>query len=89
MVIEDKLQQTRFNLDATPHIVVDTEICKDCVDKPCLYVCPVQNYILEDSELTFTWHSCVECGACRVACGRGAINWTYPRGGFGVLLRYG
>ena len=89
MIIEDKLRQTRFSVDEAPHIRVNAEVCRDCDDKPCLYVCPVQNYTLKDGEVTFIWHSCVECGACRIACLKGAIDWSYPRGGFGVCLRYG
>ncbi len=90
MNIEDKLIKTRFIVDKTPHIVVDTKICEVCPRKPCLYVCPVQNYKLnEDGKFSFEWTGCVECGACRVACRWGAINWDYPRGGYGVSLRYG
>lgn len=89
MIIEDKLQKTRFNADTIPHIKVNVEICKHCAEKPCLYVCPVQNYTVKDGEFDFVWQSCVECGACRIVCDRGAIEWNYPRGGFGVFLRYG
>jgi ferredoxin like protein len=48
MIIEDKLRQTRFSVDEAPHIRVNAEVCRDCDDKPCLYVCPVQNYTLKD-----------------------------------------
>lgn len=89
MNIEDKLYQTRFNLDTISHIEVDIRVCENCPDKPCLYVCPVQNYKLKDGKLSFEWSSCIECGACRVACEWGAVAWNYPRGGFGVSLRYG
>ncbi|MFC1914402.1 ferredoxin family protein [Chloroflexota bacterium] len=89
MAIEDKLYQVRFNIDAIPHIKVATDICESCSDKPCLYVCPVQNYTLQDGKLSFIWQGCVECGACRIVCPLGAIQWDYPRGGYGVHLRYG
>jgi len=89
MAIEDKLSKVRFNVDIEPHIKVNKEICEICSEKPCLCVCPVQNYVLTDGKLTFTWQGCVECGACRIACTRDAIEWSYPRGGFGVSLRYG
>ncbi|KPJ68463.1 MAG: hypothetical protein AMJ43_00270 [Coxiella sp. DG_40] len=89
MAIEDKLLTTRLNVDAEPHIKVDTEICGNCPERPCLYVCPVQNYVLRDGKMVFSWQGCVECGACRIACPRQAITWEYPRGGFGVALRYG
>jgi ferredoxin like protein len=89
MAIEDKLSTIRFNVDAEPHIKVNTEVCENCLEKPCLYICPVQNYALEDERLVFSWQGCVECGACRIACTRSAIEWAYPQGGFGVCLRYG
>ena len=89
MSIEDKLSTTRFNVDAAPHIRVDTGLCENCTDRPCLYICPVQNYVLEDGRLVFSWQGCLECGACQIACRQGAIDWNYPRGGFGVSLRYG
>jgi ferredoxin like protein len=89
MAIEDKLSVTRFNVDAEPHIRVDIDICETCLEKPCLYICPVQNYVLTDGKLDFSWQGCLECGACRIACTKNAIDWAYPRGGFGVCLRYG
>ena len=89
MAIEDKLSTTRYNVDAEPHIRVDTKICETCPEKPCLYICPVQNYVLRDDKLEFSWQGCVECGACQITCIMGAIDWDYPRGGFGVGLRYG
>lgn len=90
MAIEDELNTTRFNVDTQQHIRVNAELCEPCSDKQCLYICPVQNYTLTaEGKLTFSWHGCVECGACRIACPNDAIEWNYPRGGFGVCLRYG
>ena len=89
MIIEDKLYQTRYNTDTTPHIRVDTSLCEDCSEMPCLFICPVQAYKLQDGKLNFQWEGCVECGACRIVCPSDAIVWSYPRGGFGVCFRYG
>jgi len=89
MAIEDKLATIRFNIDVEPHIRVNTGICETCQEKACLYICPVKNYTLAEDKLVFSWQGCVECGACRIACTAGAIEWAYPRGGFGVCLRYG
>ena len=89
MAIEDKLTTTRFNVDTEPHIKINTEICEICPEQACLYVCPAQNYILNDNKIVFSWQGCLECGGCRIACTRDAIDWSYPRGGFGVCLRYG
>ena len=90
MNIEDKLYRVRFNVDRdNPHIKVNNGICKGCNNKVCLSVCPVENYTLEDGEIVVSWQGCLECGACHIACTKGAIEWEYPRGGFGVCFRFG
>jgi len=89
MVVEEKLTKTRFNVDIKPHIRINTEICEICQEHTCLYICPAQNYILGNNKIVFSWQGCLECGACRIACPRYAVDWSYPRGGFGVCLRYG
>ncbi|MBI2876337.1 MAG: 4Fe-4S dicluster domain-containing protein [Candidatus Tectomicrobia bacterium] len=90
MGIEDKLYLIRFNVDEEQaHIRLKRELCQDCPERACLYACPVENYRWEREELIFSWQGCLECGSCRIACSRGAIDWNYPRGGFGVCFRYG
>lgn len=90
MSIEEKTMATLYHLDRDgAHITIETEACRDCELKPCLYICPVENYKLENNLLILTCDACVECGACRVACPKDAIKWSYPRGGFGVCFRYG
>jgi ferredoxin like protein len=65
-----------FRADPEPHIVVQTDLCLDCAERPCLFACP-------------TCEGCLECGSCRVVCHREAVSWRYPRGGFGVRYRWG
>jgi len=89
MDLIDKLTRIRFRVDDRPHIKIDKSRCETCRDKPCLYVCPVKNYVLEQEEIVFSWQGCLECGACRLACENKAVDWEYPRGGFGVCLRQG
>lgn len=89
MAIEEKLTKVRFRLDQSPHIKIDQESCRTCMQQPCLYVCPVKNYVLNQGEIVFSWQGCMECGACRLVCENKEIDWHYPRGGFGVCLRYG
>ena len=32
----------------------------------------------------------MECGTCRVVCAEtGEVEWNYPRGGYGVLFKFG
>jgi ferredoxin like protein len=91
MIIEDKLTCVRYVIDAQrPHILINKDMCRSCDLKPCVYVCPVENYRLdEEGAVTFTWEACVECGACRIVCNKGALSWNYPRGGFGVCYGHG
>jgi len=90
MNIQEKLFSTRYNVDSeNPHIVVDQEKCKQCEENPCLHICPVEAYKREGEEIVVSWQDCLECGACRIICPLGAIQWEFPRGGFGVCLRYG
>jgi len=88
--VDDRLFRTRFIADTEAHLVVDNTICKTCKDKPCTYVCPVQNYTVNEKEdVIVSWESCLECGACRVACIPKGLSWKYPNGGKGICLRQG
>jgi len=90
--VDERLGLDRFEPDEEPFIEVNTELCKQCVPKPCLYVCPAKVYTWEEGELVYNIEGCLELGACSVVCnkiGRGAIKWNYPRGGRGVHFRFG
>ena len=67
------------------------EVCQECEIKPCLAICPAGLYSIseETGEILIEYAGCLECGSCRVACPSGALEWNYPRGGFGVQYRYG
>ena len=90
--LEDKLGLLVFNPDDQPFITVKTEICRMCEKKPCLYVCPSKVYKMEADELIYNTDGCLELGMCTIVCdriGKGAISWDYPRGGKGVVFRFG
>jgi ferredoxin like protein len=90
--VDERLGLDRFEPDDEPFIEVDTELCKQCGPKPCLYVCPAKVYTWENGELVYNIEGCLELGACVVVCkkiGKGAIKWNYPRGGYGIEFRYG
>ncbi len=89
--IEQLLGLDKFVVDdQEAHIRVNKEICSTCRTKPCTFACPAGLYSVKDGELHFDYAGCLECGTCRVACPKqGAIEWNYPRGGFGVSFRYG
>ncbi|RVC64860.1 MAG: ferredoxin family protein [Mesorhizobium sp.] len=90
--VEDKLYQNRYLVDSgRPHIIVRPH------DKPSAnllaltYVCPAKCYELNDrGQVEITADGCMECGTCRILCEKGGdIEWNYPRGGFGVLFKFG
>ncbi|MBE3587724.1 MAG: ferredoxin family protein [Thermoanaerobacteraceae bacterium] len=89
--IEQLLGINKFIVDEeAAHIVLNKEICAACAGKPCTAACPAGLYTLKDGKISFDYAGCLECGTCRVICPRaGAINWQYPRGGFGINYRYG
>jgi ferredoxin like protein len=91
MNIETKLGLDVFKLDTEPHIVLNQEICKSCVDKFCLYVCPGKLYSVnrETGDMEIECSGCLECGTCRIACTHGAVDWNYARGGYGIQYRFG
>jgi ferredoxin like protein len=86
-----KLNVDVFKNDRVPHIIVRQEICLQCDPKPCLRICPAGLYSVseETKEILIEYTGCLECGSCRVVCPHGALEWYYPRGGFGVQYRYG
>ena len=62
-----------------------------CPNKPCLTGCPAENYTWDEAtnELVYNYEGCLECGCCRFVCPLDAIEWSYPRGGFGVAYKWG
>jgi len=88
MKIDDKLALNLFHVDKDPHVKVNQEICHECPHQLCTYLCPVDNYKRENGTVVFSWEGCLECGTCRVVCDQSAINWDYPRGGYGISYRF-
>ena len=91
--IERKLALNTFNVDSDrAHIrIIDPDICRLCVRQPCINSCPATCYVpQDDGTVLFSYEGCVECGTCRIVCNEfNNIEWTYPRGGFGIQYRLG
>ncbi len=90
--VEEKLYQNRYIVDpGKPHIAIRPH------DKPSenllamTRICPAGCYAETSSgQVEITPDGCLECGTCRVLCeASGDIVWNYPRGGFGVLFKFG
>ncbi|MFH2203847.1 MAG: 4Fe-4S dicluster domain-containing protein [Elusimicrobiota bacterium] len=90
--LDEKLARVTFVRDAEPHIVLDAERCRRCrIERPCIHSCPAGNYKYDgkSGQVSVSTESCMECGTCRVVCTEGAVDWKWPRGGFGVCYLHG
>ena len=87
--IEDKLALNKFDTDSEAHIRLKEEVCENSTEQECVYVCPAGCYKLKDGKLIYDYKGCLECGGCHISCAKEAIEWSFPRGGFGVSFHYG
>lgn len=92
--VEEKLFQNRYRVDhGRPHIrILAPEVCRsECHDQPCTFVCPALCYKAEgNGAVTLITDGCLECGSCRIICEEHHnVEWTYPRGGHGILFKFG
>jgi len=91
--IERKLALDTYNVDrGRAHIrIIDPDVCLRCERQQCINCCPATCYTpQEDGHVLFSYEGCVECGTCRIVCHEFRnIEWTYPRGGFGIQYRHG
>lgn len=95
LTLDDKLFLDGFKADQTSHLVIrDPEVCRRrciTVGRPCTAFCPagVYEWSEEEDKILVSYEGCLECGACRIGCPFGNIEWRYPRGGFGVSYKLG
>lgn len=91
--IKDKLYKDRFKPDKVSHLIIkDPEVClRHCAEKWCTRFCPAEVYEWEEEQkrILVAYEGCVECGTCRIGCPFLNIEWHNPRGGFGVVWKYG
>ena len=66
---------------------------REAVEKPAGHDASVPGRLLftvETGQVELTADGCLECGTCRVLCEEsGEITWNYPRGGYGILFKFG
>lgn len=89
--VDAKLSVNKFRPDKDcPHIIL-TENPDMAEVKKLLLVCPAGLYKLnDDGSLQFDYAGCLECGACRIVCGKTIIErWQYPQGTLGVEYQFG
>ena len=88
--LADNLYKGKYKTDDASHLKIkDQEVCAKCEDKPCIARCPAEVYELENGEILVAYENCVECGVCKIICPYDNIEWEYPRGGYGVVWKFG
>ena len=87
--VEQRLNLNSFATDKESHITVNHKLCKERDAQILLRICPAACFTMKAGELVFSRLGCLECGACRAATSPGAIEWNFPKGGFGIQYRYG
>ena len=91
IAFDDRMARVDFRLAERAHITVDTAVCQSCTTRACVHACPAALFTpTEQGGIQFSHEQCFECGTCYQVCDReGAIAWTYPDGGRGVVFRKG
>lgn len=88
--IEDRLYKTRYRCDHESHLkIIDMDVCRRCAEKPCTTFCPASVYTFDENMIKVGFEGCFECGTCRIGCPSANIDWSFPRGGFGVCFKNG
>jgi ferredoxin like protein len=90
--VESKLFQNRYIVDGGhPHITVKPHTTPSKRLLSLVTACPAGCYSKnEQGQVEVSTDGCLECGTCRVICApTGEITWTYPRGGYGVMFKFG
>ncbi len=85
---EDRMATVEFRVAPNAHIVVDGDRCRGCTTRECVTACPANLFVpTSDGGILFNYEQCFECGTCYLVCNtQGAITWTYPEGGHGVVF---
>jgi len=85
----ERMGTVEFRVADHPHIVVDSDVCKSCTTQACVVACPANLFVpTADGGVLFNYEECFECGTCYLVCNHeGALTWSYPVGGHGVVFR--
>jgi ferredoxin like protein len=90
--VEEKLYQNRYLVDpGKPHIAVTPHEVPSANLSAMTQICPAGCYTTNAAgQVEVVPDGCMECGTCRILLeATGEISWNYPRGGYGVLFKFG
>ena len=88
---EERMSTVEFRVSHNPHIVLNADSCRGCSSQACVTACPANLFVkTSDGSIVFNHEQCFECGTCYLVCNtEGALSWSYPEGGFGVVFARG
>ncbi len=88
---EERMATVEFRVGSRPHIVLNADSCRGCSTQACVTACPASLFVVtSDGGIVFNYEQCFECGTCYLVCDtEGALTWTYPDGGHGVVFARG
>lgn len=87
--MEEKLGKNVFKRAESPHIKIRSGFDSHPRLRAMVKFCPAGLYREEGGIISVSTDGCLECGTCRVICGRDILLWQYPEGGTGVQYRFG
>ena len=71
-------------------ILINNEKCNGCGH--CLIICVMNLWKKKDDKVSIAANyqsKCLECAACYQVCEPGAISFSYPSGGTGIIYEKG
>jgi ferredoxin like protein len=88
MSFDERMNRVEFRVGTRAHITVDGDQCRGCTTRACVTACPANLFVpMSDGGILFNYEQCFECGTCYLVCNTaGAITWSYPDGGDGVVF---
>lgn len=91
--VEDKLFQNRYLVDeGRPHIRIKDPSTVSPTLERLVTLCPAGCWSKQaDGTLTGSLDGCFECGTCRIVAKAvgDELEWSYPRGGYGISYKFG
>jgi ferredoxin like protein len=86
----DLLKLVHKNVGEDNFLQLTEAKCSGCGN--CVVVCPAILWKLKDKHAQLDENykeKCLECGACYHVCDSRAIEFDFPRGGCGIMVKFG
>ncbi|KUO60040.1 MAG: ferredoxin [Gracilibacter sp. BRH_c7a] len=90
--VDHKLGINKFHVDEdNAHITLKEENIDMEEYQKLVIACPAGLYkVDENCSVQFDYAGCLECGTCRILCGRTILEkWEFPQGTMGIEFRFG